>query len=383
MASHKHLVLSLALISSYHSGVLASAKKAQIGQEMSQSTVSEPSSLIFKSWNKIDRKIQKISKKETELLNKKMALELALTANTQAIASLTQTIEDKRFNIIQQSQYLERNKGRDFLKTLMESQNPGQAERHIELLRIITRSSVEQIRRFNNELNQLESERRLYSRRLAQLADLQRDLKQEMNLYFEQLKAKSALVKQLRRQLKNNTEKWQAQLEEALRKKDTARISLFRSLLNKSFYDRKGQLTSPSGGRILIEFGPWKTSQESPNLPFQGLLFDAPAGGPVKAMTDGIVEWIGIVRGLGPTLILDHGLGLRSIYGGVVGEKISVGDKIKEGQLLGTVKKIDFILAQGLYFEVREGTLPSDPRRWILTKSELINNESNRWENVQ
>jgi septal ring factor EnvC (AmiA/AmiB activator) len=93
--------------------------------------------------------------------------------------------------------------------------------------------------------------------------------------------------------------------------------------------------------------------------------------------------WTGKIEGMGETLILDHGRDLHSVYARIDLLNIKVGDFIKEGTHLGKVAKSTDRMGSGLYFEIRENSLPTDPSRWILTNSELLSKDSNPWESVQ
>ncbi len=218
---------------------------------------------------------------------------------------------------------------------------------------------------------------------MSKLNELHRDLKTQSETFISELKKKGEILTKIRRRLKSNSKMWTQELKSALTNKDKEKANLYQSLLNKNFIDRKGQLTSPSDGNVRFSFGVLKLDPVTPALPFHGVLFESAPGSSVRAMADGTVAWIGTIQGLGKTVILDHGRDLHSVYSRVQLANINIGDMIEEGSTLG---KVDFArgrFGEGLYFEVREGSLPSDPLRWILTKSELFTKESNQWENVQ
>lgn len=338
---------------------------------------------LLKEWTLVDGKIRRISARETELTNQKLELELAISETTENIKVLTEIINNKRGLILGRIRYLNQDSGSDLLRNLIESTNPGELERNHRFFTLATRMDIDLVRQYNRDIIKLESERQKQSLRMSKLNELHRDLKTQSETFFSELKNKGEILNKIRRRLKSNSKMWTQELQNALASKDKEKANLYQSLLNKNFLDRKGQLTSPSDGNVKLNFGVLKLDPITPALPFHGVLFESAVGSPVRAMADGTVAWIGNIQGLGNTIILDHGRDLHSVYSRVQLANIHIGDMIEEGGTLGKVAFARSRFGEGLYFEVRVGTLPSDPLRWILTKSELFTKESTQWENVQ
>lgn len=340
-------------------------------------------SKLLEEWRIADKKIQSISMKETELLNQKLTIELSLSETTENIRSLGELIENKRSMIISRVRYLNNESGSDLLRNLLESSNPGELERNHKFFMIATRLDLDVVRQYNRDLVKLERERQKHSLRIAKLNELHRELKSETEKFLGELKNKSKVLNKIRTRLRSNSKVWTQELNIALASKNMEKVNFYRSLLNKNFLDRKGQLTSPTDGPVRYRFGVLKLDQITPALPFQGVFFDSPPEAPVRAIADGTVVWTGQIEGLGSTLIIDHGWDLHSIYSRVEISKINIGDVIKEGTNVGKVAHSRDRFGDGLYFEIRERSLPTDPLRWILTNSELFSKDSNQWENVQ
>lgn len=338
---------------------------------------------LLQDWRAADRKIESLSRKETELLNQRLNIELALSETTENIKSLGEMIETKRSIIISRIRYLNNNSGTDLIRNLIESSNPGELERNHKVFMIATRLDLEMVRLFNKDLVKLEKERQKQSQRIAKLNELHRDLKTEADEFIGELKKKGQVLNQIRTRLKSNSKVWTDQLNRAIANNDVEKINLYQSLLNKNFLDRKGQLTSPTNGPIKIRFGVLKMDSVTPALPFHGILFESSPDTPVRAIADGTVVWTGSISGLGETLVLDHGRDLHSVYSRIRLSKLKAGDLIKEGAHIGSVARSNDRMGNGLYFEIRENSLPTDPSRWILTNSELLSKENNPWESVQ
>lgn len=338
---------------------------------------------LIQEWKKVDSKIRTLSAKETELMNEKLNLELALNETTENIKVLTELISTKRDLILSQIRYLSQDSGSDLLRNLFESNNPGELERNHRIFSIATQLNIDNVKQYNRDIIKLENERQSHSLRISKLNEIHRSLQNQSETFMGELKLKGEILGKIRRRLKTNSKMWTQELQNALKNNDREKTSLYQSLLNKSLLDRKGQLTSPVEGNVKHNFGLVKLNPVAPALPFQGILFDSEPGTSVRAMADGTLAWAGTIPEWGFTVILDHGRDLHTVYSRVQLAKFNIGDMIEEGTVLGKVANNRGAFGSGFYFEVREGHLPSDPLRWILTKSELFNKEPVHWENVQ
>ncbi len=66
---------------------------------------------LLKEWKQVDGKIRNISVRETELINQKLELELALSETTENIKILTEVIINKRGLILNRIRYLNQDSG--------------------------------------------------------------------------------------------------------------------------------------------------------------------------------------------------------------------------------------------------------------------------------
>lgn len=100
---------------------------------------------------------------------------------------------------------------------------------------------------------------------------------------------------------------------------------------------RKGFI-KPAEGRISSVFGSQRILNGVPKNPHNGIDIAAPEGTPVLATSDGIV----IIAGEdfyynGNFILLDHGMGLSSIYLHLSKLNVKTGDKVIKGQKIGEV----------------------------------------------
>ena len=75
-------------------------------------------------------------------------------------------------------------------------------------------------------------------------------------------------------------------------------------------------------------------------------------------MAPGRVRFAGWFRGYGKIVILDHGSGYFTVSGQLSRIQVQVGEKVKSGQVVGTVGETGSLEGPGLYFEVRRAGFP-------------------------
>lgn len=86
-----------------------------------------------------------------------------------------------------------------------------------------------------------------------------------------------------------------------------------------------------------------------------GIDMTAPAGTPVYATGDGTVQLAGRgkeLSGYGNCVIISHGYGFQTLYGHLKEVKVRRGQKVKRGELLGTVGRTGLAQGNHLHYEV-------------------------------
>lgn len=92
-----------------------------------------------------------------------------------------------------------------------------------------------------------------------------------------------------------------------------------------------------------------------------GLDFTAPQGTPIYATGDGIVTTAGAGGGAGNHVIINHGYGYETVYMHMVRIKISVGQKVKRGEVIGWVGNTGASTGPHCHYEVHINGEPVDP----------------------
>jgi septal ring factor EnvC (AmiA/AmiB activator) len=154
-----------------------------------------------------------------------------------------------------------------------------------------------------------------------------------------------------------------ALLREELAAVQTARerLSEDRSALATLVWPERRSLVSPVDGRIRVAapFGDY--SRKKPHrlaLTRRGLALRVKTGARVSAVAGGRVRYVGAIRGLGTTAIIEHA-GFTSVLGPLTKVRVRKLQTVREGAVLGTTA------GDRLYMEVRlaigAGGFPIDP----------------------
>lgn len=117
----------------------------------------------------------------------------------------------------------------------------------------------------------------------------------------------------------------------------------------------------PVDGRLLAGYGATMPDGRKS----QGLLVGAAAGTSVRAAAAGTVVYAEWMSGYGLILIIDHGDGHMSLYAHNETLLREAGDAVAAGDPVATVGSSGGHGQPALYFELRRGGKPIDPRGWL------------------
>ncbi|MGH8126686.1 MAG: murein hydrolase activator EnvC family protein, partial [Rhodanobacteraceae bacterium] len=125
---------------------------------------------------------------------------------------------------------------------------------------------------------------------------------------------------------------------------------------NTPFAKLRGKLPWPVAG----------TPRNGSGVLALGVVIAAKAGAEVRAVAYGRVAWADFMRGYGMLVIIDHGGGWMSLYGGNESAAVSVGDWVRPGQPIATVARNSE--QGGAWFGLRHDGKSVDPHGWFAKR---------------
>ena len=267
---------------------------------------------------------------------------------------------------------------------ILASDNIGQAFRRYGYLRDLSKQMNVQASKIKDAQAELERE----SARLLSMKKSAESVKAQRVAEMDKLKAEENDSQRLVSQLKRNKKKYQQDISRKQREVDALNREIERIIreatdgkprkggsqtvtrkpidytLAKKFEANKGKLPWPADGPVVDHFGQrFHPVYTNLKLPFNnGVTVALPAGTEIKAVFDGVVKQIVVMPGYNKCVLVQHG-NYFSFYCKLGTVSVKAGDKVKTGQVVGTVDTIGG--ETQLHFQIWSGRTPQNPETWL------------------
>ena len=117
----------------------------------------------------------------------------------------------------------------------------------------------------------------------------------------------------------------------------------------------------PVSGQVVSYFGTKKGLVTN-----KGIDIEAAQGSDIVAADDGLVSFVEEnMKGLGKTVIIDHGNGFSTVYAHNSEILVKAGDEVKQGQVIAKLGKTGRASEPYLHFQVRKGHEPQNPFNYL------------------
>jgi murein DD-endopeptidase MepM/ murein hydrolase activator NlpD len=125
----------------------------------------------------------------------------------------------------------------------------------------------------------------------------------------------------------------------------------------------------PADGVISGVYGSQRILNGEARAPHYGLDIAAPDGTPVRAAADGMIAFAhpGMYFN-GRTLVIDHGLGLQSVYLHLSEISVSPGTRVAKGEIVGRIGATGRVTAAHLHWGLQLGATWLDPALVLPSK---------------
>ncbi len=204
----------------------------------------------------------------------------------------------------------------------------------------------------------------------ARIAALARERYAELTELNTAQEERQALLASLREQLADEgreVERLAAQEEDLSRliAELTSILSDYPIRSEEPFSEHRGRLTWPVAGTLLHDFGQPRVSD---SVRWNGVVLGAPRGREVRSVYHGRVVFADWLAGMGLLVVVDHGESYMTLYGYNETLLKDTGDWVAPGDVIATVGDSGGQANSALYFEIRRGTQPINPRRWVTRR---------------
>lgn len=256
---------------------------------------------------------------------------------------------------------------------ILSSSNIGQASRRYGYLRSLSGQMNTQARKIQSTKAELDSQLVVLKDMRARSEELRASRKKDVDALRGEQTQTEKLIAQLGRE--------KTKYEKELRAKRQKIVALNREIqklisgttkattkvdtkLASEFEANMGKLPWPCEGTVLEGFGQHNHPVYSNVvMPFNnGVNIGVAKGTQAKAVFNGEVKKIIVMPGYNKCVLVQHG-SYFTFYCKLASVNVKAGDKVKTGQVIGTVDTIDD--QTQLHFQLWKGTTPQDPEIWL------------------
>jgi murein hydrolase activator len=257
--------------------------------------------------------------------------------------------------------------GLSYLRLLFSARADRTALESMGMLNYLVQRDARAIDQYRAMKKALAEDRKALAERSAEVASAHELVASRQQQLEEKRREQQALVASLREQSRRS----EAQLTELTEKAERL------ERLMKLLYDRdrvsiagsvtqlRGALSWPVRGEVVAEFGRQRSRRFATFTINNGLSIAAEPGTEIRAIFDGTVLYSQWFKGYGNLVILDHGERVFSLYGNTRSVRVTQGDRVMAGEVVGAVAEAEEDGGGMLYFEIREDNQPVNPRVWL------------------
>ncbi len=308
-------------------------------------------------------RLKEIEKQRSFTANKKDALDRDLAEREAAL-------DEESAALASQVRAAYMSGSQEKIRLLLNQRDPATLGRLMAYYRYLNDYRAENIEAVIGQIRELEALRAQIAAEEARLAELVRTRYDELGKLNEAQESRTALLTRLKKKIADEGEEVERLAEQ---EKDLSRlIAELTTILSdypisseEPFSSHKGRLTWPVAGTLLHDFGQPRAGGQ---IKWNGVVLGTQRGREVRAVYHGRVAFADWLAGMGLLVIVDHGEGYMSLYGYNETVLKKAGDWVAPGDVIATVGDSGGQAQVGLYFELRRGTRPVNPRQWVTRR---------------
>ncbi len=308
-------------------------------------------------------RLKDIEREQRYTRNKKLALDADLTEREAHL-------DEESGELAAQVRTAYMSGSQEKIKLLLNQRDPATLGRLMAYYRYLNDYRAENIAAVMEEISKLDELRSQIAVEEARLAGLAKKRYAELTELNSSQEERQALLASLKNKLANEgqeVERLAAQENDLTRliAELTSILSDYPISSEEAFSKHKGKLTWPVAGTLIHDFGQPRVGGR---IKWNGVVLAAPRGREVRAVYHGRIAFADWLAGMGLLVIVDHGEGYMTLYG--YNETIlkNAGDWVAPGDVIATGGDSGGQQRSSVYFELRRGTKPVNPRQWVTRR---------------
>ena len=261
-----------------------------------------------------------------------------------------------------------------FLYMILESKNFGELFSNIANIRTLVKTDnklIEEIEALKNELEvrqaELETSKSTLASKKAELLSKEKSLNEvkaehenTLNTYKSQLNELEELEAEKNAELKELADR-----EDEIEKEIQSYFTKTPSTASPTSNSSSGFIRPVASSTITSSYGPRVHPVTGQYKVHTGVDFAASTGTPFVAAKDGVVTAAEYHPAYGNMVIIDHGGGFSTLYAHASQLKVSVGQKVKQGQVVSLVGSTGYSTGPHAHFEIRINGQHVNPMDYI------------------
>lgn len=371
-------------------GAKPSAIESEMTQERKrleqlQKKIAESKEKATKAKKQHGSVLKNIEKLDQRLYNKKKErnrIDAEIKEKDQKLATLSIKIDDREKNLQTHRNavtarlrllYIEGRTG--YLKTLFTAETFADAANRMDYISWVAQREHALVRQFRDDLTMLQllKDEQAHAREtlLALQGKTQHTIKEISGLKRKKRTVLVSLSKEKDTHERTVEDlKRSAEQVDSLLKSLDQRFQLAQSKLRKKPGKRPslGSFLWPAKGKVVSFFGRQKHPTFDTFINKKGIEIQAREGSPIRSVSAGKVVYADWLKGYGLVVIVDHTNGFYSLYAHASKLLVAEGNGVTMGQMIGHTGETGVTEDDTLYFELRKGTTPIDPLKWLARR---------------
>lgn len=330
---------------------------------------------VLKTIEKLDRQLYD-QKKERNRINQQIKEKDQELANLSTkIAELGKDVQTRQSSISARLRILYMEGRTGYWKTLFAADSFTDAAHRMDYISWVAQREHQLVRQFQEDLSNLQLLNEQQTSAREELLHLQGETQQTIQKVSGLKRQKRTVLTSLSKE-KDSHERMvedlrrSAEQVDKLLKELDQRFQLAQSRMRQppGRLPSLGSLLWPVEGKVVSHFGRQKHPNFDTFVNKKGIEIQAKEGSPIHAVSSGKVVYADWLKGYGLVVIVDHTNGFYSLYAHASKILVAEGNSVTNGQVIGETGETGVTEEGALYFELRKGTTPIDPLKWLTKK---------------